>query len=189
MTERAQALEAIDQMLSYMVVNAADRRVLSAEIRLAVYGPPPAGPTRQPDTGPPPPPPLVGSPTTNILGDHICGRCWRACDCCQPSECQWCSRCAEDVEAQGGTAPLSTPVEPAGASEPPTIGQVRFCGALHVDTGAVCELPLDHDENHRGSFSRGIAQWPYIGAHDPTFAPVSPVEPTPEPPQDGGNPK
>ena len=63
-------------------------------------------------------------------------------------------------------------------------GQVRLCGALHMDTGAVCELPLDHAENHRGSFSRGIAQWPYFDAHDQSPAPVSPVAPTPEPPND-----
>ena len=114
---------------------------------------------------------------TNLLGDHLCWACDRACDCCQPDECVSCSRCGKakpqraqhvatcetngHVYGHAGVcvfcdAPKSTPVEPAGMT-----GQVRLCGALHLGTGAVCELPLDHAENHRGSFSRGIAQWPY----------------------------
>ena len=40
-------------------------------------------------------------------------------------------------------------------------GQVRTCDARHPETGARCELPLDHAENHRGAFAHGIAQWPY----------------------------
>ena len=207
MSERAQALEAIEQMLSYMVVNAADRRVLSAEIALAVYGPPPAGPLRRPDTGPLAPAvgvspqpddstPDMGhgwfvtvgrwgdslvtieerclsgkdgltdedcellrgaalhlqsfagrrhrvpdgwiptdgcdcdkcnaarlrSPATvslveptNTLGDHRCCGCGQPCDCCQPSACNICSKCARKWPVNPH-AP--EPVEPT--PEPPT---------------------------------------------------------------------
>lgn len=69
---------------------------------------------------------------------------------------RWCPRCGtctcQSQEAQPNEwvddplCPIhgskSTHVEPAGASEPPMIGQVRLCGALHLGTGAVCELPL-----------------------------------------------
>jgi hypothetical protein len=142
MTERAQALEAIDQMLSYMVVNAADRRVLSAEIRLAVYGPPPAGPTRQPDTGPPPPPPPVGSPTTGLEPPSI-----------------WIDAQGNDHRYVEKESPAYTPVEPA--SEPPSDTR-RDCTCLGTCKGADGLSPR------------------YRCALSP--APVSPVEPTPEPP-------
>jgi hypothetical protein len=44
-------------------------------------------------------------------------------------------------------------------------GQVRRCGAPHPETGTICELPLDHTENHRGEFSHGFAQWPHEETH------------------------
>lgn len=34
------------------------------------------------------------------------------------------------------------------------------CRATHAATGAVCELPAGHIQNHRGPFAQGIAQWP-----------------------------
>lgn len=34
------------------------------------------------------------------------------------------------------------------------------CGAIDNQTGAVCTLPKDHAENHRGAFRHGISQWP-----------------------------
>lgn len=36
----------------------------------------------------------------------------------------------------------------------------NFCRATHAQTGAVCELPNGHEQNHRGPFAHGIAQWP-----------------------------
>jgi hypothetical protein len=38
--------------------------------------------------------------------------------------------------------------------------QAQWCGADHPGTGAVCQLPPGHRENHRGAFEGGIAQWP-----------------------------
>lgn len=48
MTERAQALEAIDRMLSYMVINAEDRRILRAEIAALPVQAPAEGVSPQP---------------------------------------------------------------------------------------------------------------------------------------------
>lgn len=74
-----------------------------------------------------------------------------------------------------GCKSFSAPTqEPTGASpQAETVdGHIRQCDAIHLETGAVCELPLDHTENHRGAFRGGVAQWPYP-------APVSLVEPEP----------
>jgi hypothetical protein len=34
------------------------------------------------------------------------------------------------------------------------------CAVVHAGTGAACELPQGHTENHRGTYAHGIAQWP-----------------------------
>lgn len=60
----------------------------------------------------------------------------------------------------GETAPCETWAEGEQARDD---GHVRLCDARHPETGATCELPMDHDENHRGAFRYGIAQWPYEG--------------------------
>src|SRR3990172_2066650 len=39
--------------------------------------------------------------------------------------------------------------------------QILYCNALDPVSGAICGLPLDHTENHRGTFRHGVAQWPY----------------------------
>lgn len=38
------------------------------------------------------------STPTNILGDHACCQCGEVCDCCQPGECEMCSRCAKAID-------------------------------------------------------------------------------------------
>lgn len=58
---------------------------------------------------------------------------------------------------------------------PPRPAQVRQCDARHAETGARCELPLDHVENHRGRFAHGIAQWPYPDSQ-PTPPPAAQKE-------------
>lgn len=35
------------------------------------------------------------------------------------------------------------------------------CGTVHRETGAECDLLLGHEQNHRGRFAHGIAQWPH----------------------------
>jgi hypothetical protein len=37
---------------------------------------------------------------------------------------------------------------------------VETCGEIHPTTRARCELHLGHQQNHRGTFDHGIAQWP-----------------------------
>lgn len=35
-----------------------------------------------------------------------------------------------------------------------------LCFDLHAQSGARCQLPAGHVENHKGEFAHGIAQWP-----------------------------
>lgn len=44
----------------------------------------------------------------------------------------------------------------------------RPCGERHDATGAICELPAGHTENHRGAFVHGISQWPGDGERPAT---------------------
>jgi len=36
----------------------------------------------------------------------------------------------------------------------------QLCGAIHQSTGATCEKPVEHLENHCGPFLHGTVQWP-----------------------------
>jgi len=36
----------------------------------------------------------------------------------------------------------------------------QLCGAIHGSTGARCEKPVEHLENHIGQFLHGTVQWP-----------------------------
>ena len=38
--------------------------------------------------------------------------------------------------------------------------ETPLCQTVHPSTGAKCELPPGHEQNHRGQFDNGIAQWP-----------------------------
>jgi hypothetical protein len=78
----------------------------------------------------------------------------------------WCDTVRCVIQGQ----PLAFDPPPSGAS--PQV-EVRQCDAIHLTTGAACELPIDHLENHRGAFRHGVMQWTYESA------PVSPVEPEP----------
>lgn len=51
-------------------------------------------------------------------------------------------------------------VKPDGAGAQMKEQQTEFCGSVHEETGAECELLPDHAQNHRGQFDNGIAQWP-----------------------------
>jgi hypothetical protein len=50
----------------------------------------------------------------------------------------------------------SDPVSPESVQE----REKMICDAVHSETGAICELPKGHTQNHRGAFDNGIAQWP-----------------------------
>jgi hypothetical protein len=50
-----------------------------------------------------------------------------------------------------------------------------WCGAEHEATGAICQLPPGHLQNHRGAFNNGIVQWPH--------QPIIRMSATPAPPE------
>lgn len=39
------------------------------------------------------------------------------------------------------------------------------CGEIHRESGAACELPQGHVQNHSGPFAHGHAQWPQKRIH------------------------
>lgn len=50
----------------------------------------------------------------------------------------------------------------AHPTPPPAALAPERCGVMHSDTGACCERPKGHAENHRGAYAHGVAQWPYV---------------------------
>lgn len=55
------------------------------------------------------------------------------------------------------------------ACEEFTSAQVQRCSVVHAATGAVCQLPVGHGENHRGAFARGISQWTHLALAAPVY--------------------
>lgn len=102
MTERAQALEAIDRMLSYMVINAEDRRILRAEIAALPVQAPAEGVSPQP-------------PDDEDDPGETCARCGEGRHLHFGEHCL----SSRDVN-YNPHATFAAPVAPAGASEPPS---------------------------------------------------------------------
>lgn len=53
--------------------------------------------------------------------------------------------------------------------------ETRACPAIHKETGAECELPFGHAQNHRGVFKHGTVQWPDAIPGLPVSTPTSPA--------------
>lgn len=83
-----------------------------------------------------------------------CARCGNVAtrEYCYPAE-PWIPYCPQHPPqyATCGDRAMTIP-----ASSPPA----DTCGAVNSSTGATCDLPRGHVQNHRGPFDHGIAQWP-----------------------------
>lgn len=55
---------------------------------------------------------------------------------------------------------------------PPASPAFISCDAIHRQLGAICEKPIDHLDNHCGSYMHGTVSWP----HEPTDAIAKPLE-------------